>query len=376
MNGFEIRGYRPSDEEGIVRFLQFVFDGWPNFDLNCSSLEHWRWKYLDNPTKQSFVAVALSNNEMIGVNHAYPIKIKIGGKVFPCGYASDTAVHPKFRRMGVYKRIIDLKNSLESSEGRHLNLSVTSNPIMVKSNLRNPIMEPFPHKIFNLVKIKDLDLHLRHIPVNNPRFIRLGYRAANLLNKLNSSWRNKSTNMKIEVNSINKFDKRINLFNKTISDQYDFMVDRNVDYLNWRYCDHRVGKFTVRQVNDPEGKILGYSVLSLNNVLDNYPVGYIVDLMALPNRLDVVESLMEDAIHYFDSRDVNIINSLMPGKHPYHRIFERHGFLNSRIQIQLFCNYYVMGEAKNLIESTQANAVHFSFGDVDSLPTRMPQNIL
>jgi hypothetical protein len=174
MNGFEIRAYRPGDEGGIVGFLKLVFDGWPNFDLNCSSVEHWRWKYLDNPMKPSFVSVALSDDSVIGVNHAYPLKIKIGGTVFSCGYASDTAVHPAFRRKGVYTKIIDLKNSLESSEGHQLNLSVTSNPIMVKSHLKNPLMEPFPHKIFNLVKIKDLDLHLRNTPVNNHGFIRLG----------------------------------------------------------------------------------------------------------------------------------------------------------------------------------------------------------
>jgi hypothetical protein len=66
----------------------------------------------------------------------------------------------------------------------------------------------------------------------------------------------------------------------------------------------------------------------------------------------------------------------MPGKHPNISILERYGFLNSRINIQLFCNYYVRGEAREEIRSSSATNIHYSYGDIDSLPTRIPRNIL
>ena len=61
-----VRPYRLGEEEEIVELLELVFNGWPQFDLNCASLEHWRWKYLDNPLKMNTVAVEISNNKIIG----------------------------------------------------------------------------------------------------------------------------------------------------------------------------------------------------------------------------------------------------------------------------------------------------------------------
>lgn len=53
-----IREYLPGDEESIMDLLIKVFGGWPHFDLNCSPMRHWRWKYLDNPKRLNAVCVA------------------------------------------------------------------------------------------------------------------------------------------------------------------------------------------------------------------------------------------------------------------------------------------------------------------------------
>jgi hypothetical protein len=50
VNGdFVVRPYQAGDEKEIVELLRMVFDGWPHFDLNCSSVDHWKWKHLDKP---------------------------------------------------------------------------------------------------------------------------------------------------------------------------------------------------------------------------------------------------------------------------------------------------------------------------------------
>ena len=54
---FTIRFYRPGDEKEIVPLLVLGFHGWPHIDLACSPLEHWRWKYIDNPIKRNMIAV-------------------------------------------------------------------------------------------------------------------------------------------------------------------------------------------------------------------------------------------------------------------------------------------------------------------------------
>jgi len=374
-DGFEVRSYRPGDEKGITELLQLAFGVWPNFDLGCSAVEHWKWKYLDNPMGKSYVTVAVSSGEIIGVNHAHPLKLKIGERVFLCGYASDTAVHPEFRRKGVYRKIVDLKNGIAGASGSHLNLSVTSNPIMIKIHQRNPTMDPFPHEVLNLVKITDISLHLRKIPVKNPWFMRLGFHVARLINDLrNLTKRRRTPGLTSDVVSIPSFDERVDDFCREVASHHDFMVDRGREYLNWRYCDPRAGNFTVRQVEDGEGRVLGYCVLFINRSLRDYPIGYLVDLLTLPERQDVAENLIMDAVRYFDSQKVNIINCLVPGGHLNISTLRRYGFLNSKIRLQLFCRYYVFSEAKDLIEASSENRVLFSYGDIDSLPTGMPRN--
>ena len=59
----EIRSYQPGDEEEIVELLELVFGGWPKLDLNCDSINHWRWKYVDYP----------SGNVIVNVGHTHSL---------------------------------------------------------------------------------------------------------------------------------------------------------------------------------------------------------------------------------------------------------------------------------------------------------------
>ena len=54
----DVRPYIDGDEKELVKLLQFVFRGWPHLNLNCTDLEHWTWKYRDNPNKPSVIVVA------------------------------------------------------------------------------------------------------------------------------------------------------------------------------------------------------------------------------------------------------------------------------------------------------------------------------
>jgi len=126
----------------------------------------------------------------------------------------------------------------------------------------------------------------------------------------------------------------------------------------------------VKQVEE-DGHIIGYSVLRINRYQSDYPVGYIVDLLTLPDRPDAANELVEDAIKYFDSRKINIINYQVVKGHPYERILKRHGFLDSRIKIYVFYqplgNFDGMSKLKSTPEKT-----FISWGDHDILPVRMP----
>jgi ribosomal protein S18 acetylase RimI-like enzyme len=366
---YEARPYRPGDEGEIVELLHLVFGGWPKFDLNSSPLEHWRWKYLDNPLRRNFIVIGISNDRIIGVNQSYPLRIKIGDHVFPCVYSADTAVHPDFRRIGVYNKMTEMNISMMNEAGIRLDYFATGNPILIKSYSKK--YRSFPFTILNLVLIRDIDRQLQAIPMENAWLMKLGFHVVKRIKDIRNIFIGSGTaDHRIQIHRTDNFDARIGLFWKEISGNYDFIVERSGNYLNWRYCDPRAGDFIVKQVDDDD-PILGYCVLRINRYLEDYPIGYIVDLLTLPDRLDVAEALAADAVRYFDDHRVNIVNYQVVKNHPYERILKRHGFMDSRIKLKLFIRSSLEEELIEL-KASSPDRIYFSYGDIDSLPIGLP----
>ena len=367
---YTVRLYRKGDEKDIVMLLGSVFNGWPKFDLQCSPLEHWKWKYTQNPLKLNSINLGVSQGRIIGVDHSLLLRVKLGDNTILCHYAADTAVHPDFRKRGVSNKLIALNNKMRMKENVQLIYFVSGDPIMIKAWSRT--YPRFPKDILNFVRIRDINLQLRKMPINNVWLMKLGFRTAKLLNDLMNMIRiSVSGDKDVQISEIFSFDSRIDEFWDRVSSHYEFIVERKRDYLNWRYCDPRSGGFVVKQA-EGDGHILGYSVLRINRYKTDYPVGYIVDLLTLPERRDVTDALMADAVQYFDEQDVNIIVSITTKNHPNERSLRKYGFLNSRIKPHIFCwmNKY-QGENIKFVPIT-VDKVHFSYGDIDSLPASLP----
>ena len=93
--------------------------------------------------------------------------------------------------------------------------------------------------------------------------------------------------------------------------------------MNWRYCDPAAARFKVR-VAKQEGSILGYLILKISE-----GEGYIADILALPGRVDVVRSLIEDALRRFRESGAERVNCWMIARHPYNGILRRYGFMDA-----------------------------------------------
>ena len=349
---YEVRPYRPGDEEQIVPLLQIVFNGWRTLDF-------WRWKYLDNPFKASVVAVGVSDGRIIGVSCTIFKRVKIGDRVILCSYGTDAGVHPDFRRMGVHTNISKLKTELRSKVGVKLNYWATENPILIEHQL-NP-QHVFPHSLLYFYRIRDVGLHLRVKPAGTRT--RLGLHALKLLNTLKNAMSPEPPNRDIRISEIQSFDDGIDAFWDEVKGHHDFIVERTREHLNWSYCDPRAGDFTVKQAEE-DGRILGYIVLETRGG-EGYPEAEIVDLLAVPGRLDAADALLADATRRFDDGGVNFVKAMVVDGHPYMGLYGRHGFLNVRRKIHVLY-YSVPGrEAEHkMLESTAAGKVHLSRGDL------------
>ena len=97
-------------------------------------------------------------------------------------------------------------------------------------------------------------------------------------------------------------------------------------------------------------------------------MGYIVDLLTLPDRLDVANALIREAIHYFDDQNINIIKCSVIKNHPHERIFRKYGFLNRRQRIPVLCVPRTITDEKlRNFQTASASKVHFGYGDFDEI---------
>jgi GNAT superfamily N-acetyltransferase len=360
-----VRPYQSGDDEGLVKLLELVFNGWPHFDLSCTPLDHWRWKFRDNPLKSNIITVALSNNDIIGCHHMVPTRLKLGGRVLLYGNGSDSAVHPDFRGLGIFNELEELRKELAIKNKMEFTFHHSGNPIVIGKRQRRG--DPsFPHEVIALSRIRDIDRHLQSIHTDNSWLKRYGFHFLKFINKLNAA-PNFLPSQEFTISKIQSFHDNINVFWNETKDHYTFIVERSKDYLNWRYCDPRGGDYIVRMA-EADGRVLGFIVLRINRYVEDYPRGYVADLISLPNRFDVVDALVGDAIRFFDELDINTISVQVIREHPYERIFKRYGFLQGSYKISTFYRTLgLLGDELNKFQTSSSERMHFEYGDYDAI---------
>jgi hypothetical protein len=212
-----------------------------------------------------------------------------------------------------------------------------------------------------MVRIRDVGLHLKNRPMKNARIIRFGYSTLKILNRIrNAPMPSLKPKNDFTITEIKSFDERIDVFWDKIKDGYNFILEKNRSYLNWRYCGPRAGNNVVMQA-EKDGEILGFIALEL--VRDGeYKEGFVTDLLALPGRLDVVDSLLRDACKYFDGLGINTVYLMTVKKHPYQGLSNRNGFIDSRKMPTIGCKI-TDKEVFEVLRDSSPTYIYLSYGD-------------
>jgi len=124
------------------------------------------------------------------------------------------------------------------------------------------------------------------------------------------------------ISTLARFEERHEEFVSDALSQFEFVAERSIAYLNWRYCDPRGGPFTVRAA-DWDGELLGFAV---TRVLDGR--AYLADILARPGRVDVAETLIRDAIRLAEVGGASFVRTRLPRRNVYSRALARAGFFD------------------------------------------------
>jgi len=364
MSDITIRLYQEGDEHGIVDLLNTVFEPWPQFDIPCSSLDHWIWKHKENPIGESIIVVAEKNDEIIGSMHSMLKRVKIGYSIVPAISGLDEATHPDFRGMGIYSKIRDMMYEERENSGIQYMYGGTTNPILIASSKRRG-EHTYPHNLKTFVKLYDLDLYFKKNPRKYTTILKYGYLTLKLLNSvLTNRNREKNRYPNIQVEKIERFDDDINDFCNKITSYYNFIIQRNKEYLNWRYSDKKGGEYQILSAKEKE-KTIGYIVIRINRFDTECLHGYFVDLITLPGRDDAAFLLVKRALEILEKEQVSLVTTIEVINGNYMKPLRTLGFLNSRQMIYVTYKYHEIEEEITTFRTSHVKKSHLVYGDYD-----------
>jgi GNAT superfamily N-acetyltransferase len=364
-----VRGYSEGDQKNIVEFLKSVFAGWPRIDASCSPLDYWRWKYEGRPGVEKIISVVeAEGGEIVGCLHTIPLEYKGLNGVDRCVIGVDFAVHPDYRGSGLGLLLSNHINEVLSGSGYKFSYSITGNPKLIKSMSRDQLL--FPRGVLNYVKINDIDRQLKAYPMSNDWLVRAGFPLLKRVIGLKGLFRGVGGEQIVERDD--SFGVEADSLWGEVEDNYRFAIRRTAEYLNWKYCDPRVGGYEIRKTYDGD-RLAGYCVFRANRFRPDYPVGYISELVTVPGRLDAADALVKAAVEWFDDADVNIVNFQNIEASPMFRVLEGHGFLNSQVKINVFINPFGKHEELEAIIGGDPRRIMVSWGDHDVLPVDFPR---
>ena len=360
----KIRKYEIGEEPKIIDLLDTVFNRWPHFDLPCTALDHWLWKYKNNPQGDSLVYVAEMDDKLVGCHHAYFNRIKVGTEIYLGMQNADTAILVEYRGKGLYKYLYNAAATPEMKKKIGIIYGVSTNPIIHKANEKMS-KDRFSYQLKLLVKINNIYNYIKPYKFTKKVWLWTGYNLSKIYNIFKNliSGKTSATQDKIQIVDIKAFDKGINTFWDEIKKEYNFITVINKEYLNWRYGDNRGGKYHILQAQI-EGKIVGFICLRVNSFGDETE-GNIVSLYSLPGQHGCEEALLDTAIKYFEKSNVNMIKYCISNGHRYQELFTKKGFIDSRKDLFYSINNHNLEDNFETFMASPPEKILFQYGDFD-----------
>lgn len=303
----------------LLGVIRPAFGRWPPFEPPLGDREYLRWK-LEAPDG----AVAL-----IGRVEGQPAlasvsltqRCRVRGVERRGRLGGDSAVHPDFQGRGYdTARRAFIVETMEPHFD--LSLSYSDNPRIVQGGHRYG-EAPFGESIEVLYGPLDVTRSAAEIRARRSSRLPVAAWSVALRGWMlagRSRYRAPSAG-RLAISTAAEFDDRVDVFSQRALAPFDYALVRDRRWLNWRYCDERGGGFEVRIAEDG-GELAGYSVTRVSEER-----GYLIDLLALPGRLDVASDLVRDARGRLRDRGTVGIDAWMPKRHPYRALLRALGFL-------------------------------------------------
>jgi hypothetical protein len=366
-----IRRASIADKDDIWSFIKVAYGDFSKHILP----RRWTWQYLENPStvkenSQLPIILAIKGDQIVGQACVTGVKLKLGNEIHLATWGTDYIVLPVCRGEGVGKKLMQV-------EAEHfpfmIGLWMPFVTRKIAAQLGYKTLDPVyvywrPGRLHRFFVNHYLMLKTKGKPASH-RLVKVACRfffidrlipaTMNLflsMRGLMERWTKEKNHC--DIQEIDYFDERIDDFWNSTQDQYEIIVQRNKEFLNWRYSPNHPLRYR-KFIATKDGQVRGYIILRRAQP-EELNVGKIVDLYARRDDQQTIEGLIRHAINIFGN-DVEVIECAAAPKE-YQETLAKHGFFKVETAVPMYrCEDASLA---NEMEARKSNCF-FTKGDHD-----------
>jgi len=279
---WRLTDYRVGDEEKILKLFKIVFQ-------RELSVEYWKWRFWDNPDGAAVIKLLFDKDNLIGHYAVIPRKVKVGDSVHPCVFSMTTMTHPEYRKMGIFNLLAQEVYDTCRKQGYYF--------------------------VYGFPNVNSYQIFMNQ----------LGWQEVVTLTRLYKSVAGHCIEIENRSNlfEIKRFDTEIDILWDKVRNNFNVIVPRTKEYLNWRFTDNPSVEYKVCFFKD-KGTVRGYIVLKIYDS-GTSKIGHIIDLISESNE-KITLDLLAFAYDYFLKNNVLDIFCWSPPESRYDSLLKGEGF--------------------------------------------------
>jgi GNAT superfamily N-acetyltransferase len=245
-----IRKYAPGDEKEILKLFECVFK-------RKMTLDYWRWRYSNNPAEHGFISLAFYDDKLIGHYAVVPARAIFKNKAILVALSMTTMTHPEYKGMGIFPLLA--KDAYQEARRRGYKL-----------------IYGFPNDQSHLGFINKLDW------VDGGNMALFASKISNF---------NSIPHHNLELRKKVKTGNEIEMLSSWVPNNFDFSLEKNSAFYNWRYCDNPTTKYDLYYLEENR-EIVGFFVIKKYQEDAHTIFGHIVDFLVRDS------DYLGDILHY------------------------------------------------------------------------------
>lgn len=349
----------------LASMLRKVFsDGDEGSAKRSCEEEYYRWKIQKNPVQEGLFHVATDHDVFAGMLTVVPRRVRIKGATVTGAEICDAFVHPDYQRQGMFAAFVNVSREKAHQNGLDF---VYSCPIEQTDSLagfrKSKLVQVPSVGVFNLVcplnafRIIRNRLHLRVLPdavcdVLDP-VAALAYRS---VYSVRPPARREDS---LRISQVASFGEDVATLCEKTSAQYDWMVERSLAYLDWRFVKNP-DTYALWVAHDGR-ETVGYMVLK-SGTWRNLNVGFIADFLTDEGRPDVFRRLVLHAMSVFRKASMDMVSAWAVSGGLYYSTLEGFGFRRQK-QTVVLCIPNEIGRQV----AGEPLKWHFTMADADNI---------